>query len=239
MSDWIARLKRDPIGAVQRGVHKLFVAPLKYARGEDYDAARYWRDRFLRHGTSLKSVGDEGMDEQANAEMYEVASEQIIHLIRKHVPPPLSGQCVLEVGCGTGYYTQRLSELGFSDYSGLDITDVYFDELRSRHPTFRFQQGDITEPRSDTDFQVVLCIDVIEHIVTREKFERAMGNLRSALAPGGVLFLAPVNRKGARSLFYVRFWSEKDVRAAFPEFNLLAEASFRNAGLMVLQKPEN
>ena len=239
MSDWIARFRRDPVGAVQRGFYKLFVAPFKYARGGDYDAARYWRDRFLRHGTSLKSVGDEGLDEQANAEMYEMASERLIHLIRKHVPPPLSGQRVLEVGCGTGHYTQRLSALGFSDYSGLDITDVFFDELRSRHPTFHFQLGDITEPLSDTGFHVVLCIDVIEHIVTREKFNRAMANLRSAVTPGGVLLLAPVNPRGMRALFYVRFWSETDVRSAFPEFNLLEAVSFRNAGLVVLQKAGN
>jgi 2-polyprenyl-3-methyl-5-hydroxy-6-metoxy-1,4-benzoquinol methylase len=235
--DWITRLKRDSVGTVQRGFYKLLVAPFKYARGRDYDAARYWRDRFLRHGTSLKSVGDEGLGEQANVEMYEAASEQLIQLIRKHVPTPLSGQRVLEVGSGSGYYTQRLAEIGVADYLGLDITDVFFEDLRSRHPGFRFRKADITESQSETGFDLALCIDVVEHIVTREKFERAMSNLAAALAPGGVLFLAPVHASGFRSLFYVRFWSEMDVQKALPNFEPLAQIPFRTARLFVFKKP--
>ena len=42
------KLRHEPFGAIARGLNKQLLAPRRYSRGDGYDAARYWRDRFAR-----------------------------------------------------------------------------------------------------------------------------------------------------------------------------------------------
>lgn len=228
---------RNPLGTLLRGFDKLLIAPFKYGKGNDYDAARYWRDRFVRHGSSLKSVGDEGLDEIANACMYAEARKCVGQLVLEFGMSDPGRMNVLEIGCGNGFYTQLLAELGIRHYCGLDITDVFFPLLRRQHPAYKFIQGDVTSEAPHADFDLVLCIDVIEHIVTPEKFKAAMANLDLALKPGGHLIIAPVIASGRRSLFYVRFWSEQEVLSALPGYEVLTRTPFRYSQLFALRKP--
>jgi len=236
MKGMLGRVLRNPLGTLLRGFEKLLIAPIRYGKGNDYDAARYWRDRFVRHGSSLKSVGDEGLDEMANARMYADARERVGQLVLKSGMSDPGRIKVLEIGCGNGFYTQLLDELGIRDFCGLDITDVFFPMLQKQYPAYKFIQGDVTSDVPQANFDLVLCIDVIEHIVTPEKFRAAMANLDRALRPGGHLFIAPVIASGRRSLFYVRFWSEQEVLSSLPGYEVLTRMPFRYSQLFVLRK---
>ena len=50
--------------------------------------------------------------------------------------------------------------------------------------------GDTTSDVLDGSFNVVLMIDVVEHIVEETKLDFAMQNVDRCLAPGGVFVLA-------------------------------------------------
>ncbi len=69
MAVW-KRFAQDPLGFVTRGLHKTIMGPIVYRGPDGYDAARYWRDRFLKHGRSFKAVGDEGLSDAANRRVY-------------------------------------------------------------------------------------------------------------------------------------------------------------------------
>jgi len=236
MNDLFLKLRRDPIGFLRRALYKILIAPLKYRRKGGYDAARYWRDRFSRHGTSLKGVGDEGLSEQENQEMYENAATAFLDLCRRENIDFATAR-VLEIGCGNGFYTQLLREQGVKRYLGVDITDVFFPDLAKRFPSFQFIRRDITADPIAGEFDLILMIDVIEHIVGEEKLDFAMTNVQRCLAGNGRFLVAPVASQGKRSLFYVRFWSAQDIRRRLPGCLFGEPIPFRYSHLLVASKP--
>ena len=220
MHDALRRLLRDPLGTAARAWHKLVIAPRRYAIGDDYDAARYWEERFRRHGPSLASVGDEGMSEAEIRAAYASQAGEIFGMLER-AGVGIAGSRLLEIGCGNGYYAEQLRARGLAQYQGLDITDAFFPLLREKFPGFRYVRGDITADKIEGEFDVVLMVDVIEHIVTEDKLRSALANVGAMTARGGVLVLAPVAPRGRRSLFYVRFWSQDEVVGALPGFQVV------------------
>ncbi|MBL8501889.1 MAG: class I SAM-dependent methyltransferase [Rhodocyclaceae bacterium] len=219
MREALKRLLRDPFGTAARAWHKLVVAPRRYARGGDYDAARYWDDRFRRHGPSLASVGHEGLSEAEIGAAYAAQAEDVFGMLER-AGVALAQARLLEVGCGNGYYAERLRERGLRHYQGLDITDAFFPLLRERFPGYAYAKGDISADRLEGEFDAVLMIDVIEHIVTEGKLASALTHVAAMMARGAVLVLAPVAPSGRRSLFYVRFWTEAEVMRGLPGFRV-------------------
>jgi SAM-dependent methyltransferase len=134
---------------------------------------------------------------------------------------------VLDIGCGTGFYAGILQELGVRKYIGVDITDVLFPELRERFPGFEFIRQDVTEEQLYGEFDLILMIDVIEHIVDESKLTAALANVEQALAPAGVFVLAPVAKAGRRRFFYVRLWTLEEVRSRLQGFMLTDPIPFR------------
>lgn len=233
----VRKLMTDSIGLVRRGAYKLLVGPLRYGRGADYDAARYWSDRFERNRFALRGPGHEGMSEKDNERMYAEAGAVFKELCRQ-LGIGGSDQDVLEIGCGTGFFTAALRELGVETYLGIDITAVLFDELRRRHPAFRFERCDVTvEELNKEDHDLVVMIDVIEHIVTEAKFRFAMDSIRDTLRPGGRLIISPIEPRSRKRLFYIRSWSLDDVTSHFPGWTRETLVPFRNAQLVVLHRP--
>lgn len=235
MREILHNLRHEPFSAIARGLNKKFLGPRRYSRGEGYDAARYWGDRFTRHGGSLKGPGDEGVSEEENRRQYEEAGKVFVEVCRgEGVDLPTAR--VLEIGCGSGYYTGLLADLGVSDYLGLDITDVLFPELGERFPQFDFVRQDITTDGVDGTFDLIVMIDVIEHIVEDQKLSAAMEHVKEALAPDGVFVLAPVMQKARDHLFYVRFWSLAELRERFPAHLIGDPRPFRAGEILTIRK---
>jgi 2-polyprenyl-3-methyl-5-hydroxy-6-metoxy-1,4-benzoquinol methylase len=128
---------------------------------------------------------------------------------------------LLEIGCGNGYYADLMHRRGLTKYAGFDIADVFFPMLREKFPSFDYVRGDITADRLPGEFDVVLMIDVIEHIVTESKLMSALSNVGAMTAKGGVLVIAPIVPRARHSLFYVRFWTEEDVVRGLPDFDVV------------------
>ena len=208
------------MGALRRGIDKLFIAPFRYGRGNDYDASRYWEDRFHRHGPSLCSVGDEGMSEPEIREAYATQAGEMLNMLDR-AGVGLAQARLLEIGCGNGYYSDLMHRRGLTKYAGFDIADVFFPMLREKFPGFEYVRGDITADRLADEFDVVLMIDVIEHIVTEAKLMSALSNVGAMTAKGGVVAIAPVVSRARHSLFYVRFWTEEDVVRGLPGFEVV------------------
>lgn len=222
-------------GLVRRAIQKTLIGPLRYRRGDGYDAQRFWEHRFSRYGTSLRGAGHEGRTEEENRREYEAAAA-IVTARLERARTAIKTARILEVGCGTGFYTQLLQSLGAVSYTGLDITDVLFEEHRARFPDFEFVRSDVTDEPLEGEYDIILMIDVAEHIVSDEAFRGAMSNIRSALAPDGLLLVGPFTPESRNHLFYVRFWSLDEARSALKGLQEIECTPFRDGLLLSLTK---
>jgi len=230
---WI-RLKKDSMGTLKRGLYHLFVGRFKYARDTGYDAPRFWQDRFERCGFSLASVTDEGFSEAENEERYRATREKFVEFCEGQ-NINFSSSRTLEIGCGTGFYTQTLCELGVKELTGVDITDVLFNGLRESHPGYQFIRKDITTDKIEGSYDLVVMIDVVQHIVNENKLQFAMENIKECLANDGVFVIAPLceTSRTAPLLYFLRMWSLSDVAKHFDNCTMSEPASFRDTDSII------
>jgi len=131
----------------------------------DYEAATWGGDR-VRPGE--RSIAGHRL------------AEALVHLPRR-------GR-VLEVGCGAGRYLRALRELRPElVLVGCDVSRAALAALSASAPGIetRLASGDAL-PAADAEFDAVLVIDVLEHVVEPD---RLLAEIHRALAPGAVLHL--------------------------------------------------
>ncbi|MGH2571935.1 MAG: class I SAM-dependent methyltransferase [Actinomycetota bacterium] len=227
----IDRIRAGPIDLVKRVIYKKLIGPYRYRSPSGYDAARFWRDRLEKYGPSLRGVGDEGLSEEENRARHSETSRILMKALAGS-DVRLPSARVLEVGCGSGFYTKKLQEAGVQSLMGIDITDALFPMLRTQFRDYEFRVADITADPIVGEFDLILMIDVLEHIVTDVGLRNAVGHLRGALAPGGLLLLGPVMPRARRHLFYVRFWSTTEIRPLFSDLQELEPIACHGGYLM-------
>lgn len=229
----------DPLATTRQVWRKSVVEPAAYRTAPDaYDARRYWSNRFGRYNDSLRGPGDEGLTDEENAAEYAAAGEQFLGLCHS-LPVDYGAARVLEIGPGSGYYTDLLRQLGVRRYVGCDIAGALLPALGERFAPYTFVQADVTQlplagAPGGAQFDLIAIIDVIEHIVERRALAAALGGLAGLLAPGGRLLIAPLMESSRRHLFYVHFWSQDDVLACAPGLRLETATAFRQGQLASL-----
>jgi len=93
---------------------------------------------------------------------------------------------VLDIGCGTGFNLEELRRRGVPNGVGLDVSAKALAFCRERGLR-RLVQGDAARlPYRDASFDVVLALDLIEHV---EDDRAALAGLLRALKPGGRLIV--------------------------------------------------
>lgn len=131
-------------------------------------------------------------------------------------PQPLAGLRLADVGCGGGLLAEPLARMG-AMVTGIDASAKNIGTA-SVHAA---QTGTAVDYRVSTaeelaasgeKFDIITCLEVIEHVADVKLFVKSLGQL---LAPGGVLFLATLNRTPKSYLFaivgaeYVLRWLPK------------------------------
>lgn len=234
-------LRKDPLAFIKRSLHKIFIGPLRYGKGNKYDAAKFWRDRFSRYGLSLQGSGDEGFSETENHAMYAAAAAAMLESVRE-TGMSLAGKTVLDIGCGPGFYAGVMDEEGVSDYTGVDLTSVLFPQLEARFPEYRFIVANAATEnlaqKLQRRFDVILLLDVIQNIVTQEKFDALMANVKSLLDDRGICLIAPIMPETKKHMYYMHFWSLPDLQRNFPGFRLGRMIPFRHDHIISLTLQE-
>jgi len=158
-----------------------------------FDAGAYWRERVVS-GADLSVVGHRSMGPVYNAYIYERRMEVLEEMLLRHTGKDIADLRVLDIGCGSGFYTGYWEARGVRDYVGIDISLATVQNLAEQYPDYEFVHRDITEPYAETlpvdePFDVVTIFDVFYHIVDDERFAHAVNLVARATAPAGCVLV--------------------------------------------------
>jgi 2-polyprenyl-3-methyl-5-hydroxy-6-metoxy-1,4-benzoquinol methylase len=239
MSDILSRFIKDPCGFIKRVFFKKFIGPKRYGKGDDYDAARYWEDRLSKYGdSSLKGVGDEGKSEEDNIREYARDEKAFTEFCNRY-NIDFKNASVLDIGCGSGFYTDILSRLGVKDYTGIDITDALFAKHRKEFPDYKFVKKDFTSEEHRGQYDLIIMIEVLEHIVNDDKLTFAMENVKRCLKNDGVFIISSIWKSGGRHMFYVRKWTLDEISKRFEGYEISEPVPFRGSYMVGIRKPQH
>lgn len=120
----------------------------------------------------------------ATAERYAVYFDLLKHYS--------DGGEVLEMGCGTGAFLNKISPL-FDLCFGFDISPTAIKQARKKYPKINFAVGKVTNPPWDNKFDCIILSDVIYYVWRKRKVMKWISThlrregtvLIAAYSPGG------------------------------------------------------
>ena len=151
-----------------------------------YQPREFW-ERRLSEQFDLRGTGETGLSLEYNRACYDLRRRVLERALREAGADP-RGRRVLDVGCGTGFFTAYYLGRG-ADVTGLDIAPTSIERLRARHPEARFILSDVSEAALGERYDVVNAFDVLYHITDDRRWETAVHHLAEAVAPGGLLLV--------------------------------------------------
>ena len=80
--------------------------------------------------------------------------------------PRIRNPSLLDAGCGNGFFCHWIaSKRKLEHVTGMDVAAPRIATARQRYPDFTFVEGTLSKlPFHDSQFDVVTCIEVLEHI---------------------------------------------------------------------------
>jgi 2-polyprenyl-3-methyl-5-hydroxy-6-metoxy-1,4-benzoquinol methylase len=142
----------------------------------------------------------------------------------------LHGKRVLDLGCGTGFFSRRARERG-ADVVSVDLGPGLLKQVMAKAHVVPVAGNALALPFRDASFDVVVSSEMIEHTTDPMQAVREMARV---LKPGGPLALTCPNRAW---LWLVNLATVLKLRPFqgyenFPSFNLLAQM-VRATGLSI------
>ncbi|GAA1098784.1 class I SAM-dependent methyltransferase [Kitasatospora arboriphila] len=106
----------------------------------------------------------------------------------------VKGRSVLDLACGTGFYSREFKRRGAAEVLGVDISVEMVAAARDierRDPLdVRYEVGDVAELRSfDRQFDIALAVQCLNYAESAAAMERMCRNIHRSLVPGGEFFL--------------------------------------------------
>jgi len=125
------------------------------------------------------------------------------------------GKAVLDVGCGGGFMAEAMAKRG-AHVTGIDPSPGAIIAARTHAEasglTIAYDEGSGENlPYADQTFDVVICVDVFEHIGT---LDQVIAEIARVLRPGGILLFDTINRTWLASFIMITL--AEDVTGMIP-----------------------
>ncbi len=157
-----------------------------------YQPGTYWEDRarrFAGEGAGLAAVCAYGMPEFYNRA---IQLEQRLALRPWLAVQP--GTRVLDVGCGVGRWSRLLASKG-AQVTGVDLSPTMIAQAQRRAAAdgvadrCQFQVQDLSKLDVGGQFDLVLGVTVLQHILDGDLLRSAVQRMTGHMAPGGRMIL--------------------------------------------------
>jgi SAM-dependent methyltransferase len=127
----------------------------------------------------------------ANALVYRLWAKGAVVHVRGWLPRDKGAVC-LDLGCGPGNVLYMLRELGYSNTTGVDLSEAWMSVAREICPNVT--QGDAREylRSHPSEFDLITAFDLIEHLHKDEVLD-FLDLVYQALRPGGSIILQTPN----------------------------------------------
>lgn len=174
------------------------------------------------------------------------AIEQIRKYIEKNKIKPI----VMDIGCYKGQlFSYLIQNRIFVDYIGLDIRKDYLEKSILKRKDVWLIEQDITEPFYFKDVDIVVCLEILEHI-EQSKINQVIRNVSNSLTKNGIFIVAcPLNSNEKifhyydkeKTLGHVNFFTKEDLielcnknnlqlQTFFPGYSLKSSYRFKDMG---------
>jgi SAM-dependent methyltransferase len=141
------------------------------------------------------SSGQAGTNKVSASSLFSSNAPYIKRLIQKHIPRDKAIN-ILDLGCGDGKYIYFLKKEGYKNIVGLDLSEEQVEVAHSLGLE-EVQRGSLDQYLDEckTKYDVVLMIDILEHL-TRDQLFYSLDQVYSMLKPEGVLIAHVPNGEG-------------------------------------------
>src|SRR4051812_14820014 len=144
------------------------------------------RSEYRRRDTAGGAVASPWLDPVYRLQLQELEWALLDEIRRAGAP--LAGARALEVGCGSGYFLNRLLEYGAAHGAGIDLVDERIAVARERYPHLELVAGDATAlPWADASFDLVTQFTCLSSVLDREVRGAIAAEMWRLLAPGGAI----------------------------------------------------
>jgi SAM-dependent methyltransferase len=152
-----------------------------------FNPESYWQLRHEANLTALTGVGHINLTNEQNQTDYKVKVAEVLSALSSAVGD-LRGKRILDAGCGIGIYSAALLARG-AEVFGVDFTPKAINLARRENPGVTFSVASLDTLCFKENFDCVLCIDVLFHVVEDSKWESALTSLVAAVKPDGALLI--------------------------------------------------
>jgi 2-polyprenyl-3-methyl-5-hydroxy-6-metoxy-1,4-benzoquinol methylase len=233
----ILKLLRDPVGVVKRRLLSLSER-FRFRTGTDYNAGEYWKYRHQKFGFDLRGVGDISKTHEENVRLLDQGARVFLDVCHE-AGVNFSTSRALDIGCGTGHFAEILNQKSVSQYLGIDIADTLFEGLRSQLPGFRFSQVDISTQQISGTYDLIIAMDVLQHITDDYKFAYAIENIKAHLSEDGVVVISINLGENERPSFYMVKRPLKTFQKMFPGFVISEPKPYADSHVFSIKRIEN
>lgn len=165
-----------------------------------FDYKTYWRKR-LDSGFNIEGVGYMGLGNLFNEFLYRTRLDLLSNVI-KLLFKDIHNSRILELGPGTGIFTEFFKDKGARNYEGIDISERSVNELSLKYPDYAFKLGDICDTLLYGDeYDLILAADVLLCITGDLQYTQAIRNISNHLSADGIfILLDPVSVINQKSM---------------------------------------
>jgi len=130
------------------------------------------------------------------------AAPVVERLLLTRVP---KGAAVLDIGCGTGQFTEKMRQRGY-ELAGMDSSGEMIRYARQNAPGIEFTIADVRNFSLGRTFAAAYCVyESLNHVPDTEGLGMAFACIHRHLKPGAP-FLFDLNREEA----YMLYWNNSD-----------------------------
>jgi len=124
---------------------------------------------------------------------YEAQGAAIHARVGRWLPEDRSAP-ILDIGCGSGFFLRLLHKLGYTDVTGVDLSEEQVELARRASPSATVLRADARQVLADNPgrFALVSGFDFVEHFGKDELFP-LLESVYGAMRPGGRLLLQTPN----------------------------------------------